>query len=115
MPFKTTIVVVHPQPELSTYDRAGIIAELTQVSDEIVEGFERMKVEPDLERRRKIGTEFGPAIGRYINVVGRSVEADSEDSRPFMRWATDHMLSDTIRHWLWLMQYELIDGDDDIE
>jgi hypothetical protein len=103
---------MRPQAFPRAYDPNGIIAELEDLSRELEYGFERMKQETDLERRRKLGLKFGPIIGRSIEAVNRSLELEPEGSRTFMKWATSRMLGDIINHWLWLMQYELILDDE---
>lgn len=90
-------------------DQAAIHAYLMEITSELQSGFERLRAEPDIERRREMALEVGPGVGRLIDLFERDLENISADSRPFTKIGTDAICGQAIAELLYLCQWELKD------
>ena len=76
--------------------------ELKQIAAELEDGFERLRKEPDIERRRKLAEKVGPLVGKLDRALTRSnaLMIPDEDERAFIRLATDRILGQAIGEFI---------------
>ena len=96
---------LRPRPNGHSVDEVG--AELMRIANELHAGLQRLRNEPDISRRRQMAFKTGPWIGKLIDAFDCFINDFPPGSRPFMKWASNRIVSDAIEDLADACRWEL--------
>jgi hypothetical protein len=92
-------------------DLMHLVDEIEITFEKFDAGLARLRAEPDLERRRAIGAEIGPLIGRLERLTTTVNEANKETGK-MMHVVTDKIIGGAIFTLFDLCQFQIVERDD---